>query len=171
MKLETNQIRAAIGTLAVSAAALVGLVSHEGYTDKAVIPVKNDRPTVGFGSTFKEDGSPVKMGDTITPHQALARTLAHINKDESGIKQCVKAPLKQVEYDTMVDFAYQYGVPTLCSSTIVKQANAGNYRASCDAYLLYKRAGGYDCSTPGNRRCPGVWERSKKRQAACMGAQ
>lgn len=170
MKLQTNQIRIAIGALAVSGAALVGLVSHEGYTDKAVIPVKNDRPTVGFGSTFRDDGSPVQMGDTITPQQALARTLAHINKDESGIKACVKVPLNQVEYDTLVNFSYQYGVNTLCKSSIVRFANAGNYAASCNAYLEYKYAGGYDCSIPGNKRCSGVWKRSQERQKACMGA-
>ena len=32
------------------AAAFGALVTHEAYTDKAVIPTKGDRPTVGFGS-------------------------------------------------------------------------------------------------------------------------
>lgn len=170
MKPEFTKLRVAVGALIVSGTALVGLVSHEGFTDKAVIPVKNDRPTVGFGSTFREDGSPVQMGDTITPQQALARTLAHINKDEAGIKTCVKVPLNQIEYDTMVDFAYQYGAHTLCKSSIVRYANVGNYASSCAAYLEYKYAGGYDCSTPGNKRCSGVWTRSQKRQQACTGA-
>ena len=106
--------RTAIAGLVLSASALVGLVAHEGYTDKAIVPTKGDRPTVGFGSTFRGDGSPVRMGDTITPQKALARSLAHIQKDELGIKRCVTAPLYQQEYDMMVDFAYQYGVPTLC---------------------------------------------------------
>jgi lysozyme len=167
MKIERKHIAA----LALSASALVGLIAHEGYTDKAVIPTKNDRPTVGFGSTFKEDGSPVKMGDTITPHKAIARTLNHIQKDEINIRSCVKAPLSQVEYDTMVDFAYQYGTGKLCSSDVVKQANAENYTASCKGYLLYRYSGGYDCSTPSNKRCSGVWARSQERHNTCMGAQ
>ena len=29
-------------------------------------------------------------------------------------------------------------------------------------------ASGYDCSTPGNRRCPGVWARSQQRYQQCM---
>ncbi len=163
--------RSHIAGLALSASALVGLIAHEGYTDEAVIPVKGDRPTVGFGSTFKEDGSPVKMGDTITPQKAIARTLAHVQKDERGLKSCVIAPLNQVEYDLMVNFAYQYGSDSLCKSSIVKFANAGNYKASCEAYLLYKRVNGYDCSTPGSKRCPGVWLRSKERYNTCMDAQ
>lgn len=163
--------RSAIAAIVVSAAALVALVADEGYTDTAVIPVKGDRSTVGFGSTFREDGSAVQPGDTITPPKAIARTLAHIQKDEGRIKQCVTAPLSQVEYDLMVDFAYQYGTKALCASTVVREANAGNYEASCRGYLLYKRAGGYDCSTPGNRRCPGVWARSKARYLKCTGDQ
>ena len=170
MNPKTKQ-RTAIGALGASAALLVALATHEGYTDRAVVPTKGDRPTVGFGSTFRDDGKPVQMGDTITPVRALQRTLAHLQKDEAGIKRCVTAPLLQAEYDLMVDFAYQYGVPTLCKSSIVSRANAGDYAGSCEAYLKYRFAAGYDCSTPGNRRCWGVWERQKKRYDACMAAQ
>ena len=46
-----NHPRTFIGALALSAAGLIALVAHEGYTDKAVVPVPGDRPTVGFGST------------------------------------------------------------------------------------------------------------------------
>ena len=163
--------RTHIAALSLSAAALVGLIAHEGYTDKAIIPVQGDRPTVGFGSTFREDGAPVEMGDTITPGKAIARTLAHVQQDERGIKSCVTAPLNQTEYDLMVDFSYQYGTQALCKSSIVRHVNAGRYRESCEAYLLYKRVAGYDCSTPGNRRCPGVWARSQERYNKCLEAQ
>jgi lysozyme len=161
--------RIAIAALSLSASALVGLAVHEGYTDNAIIPVKNDRATYGFGSTFRMDGSPVQMGDKTNPVESLQRTLAHIQKDELGIKQCVTAPLFQHEYDTMVDFSYQYGVRTLCRSSMVRFANAGDYERSCNSYLLYKYAGGYDCSTPGNRRCYGVWARQLERQKKCLG--
>lgn len=163
--------RSHIAGLALSASALVGLIAHEGYTEKAVIPVKGDRPTVGFGSTFKEDGTAVKMGDTITPQKAVARSLAHIQKDENKLKQCVTAPLSQAEYDLMVNFSYQYGAAALCKSEMVKMANGGNYAASCKGYLLYKKVAGYDCSTPGNKVCPGVWTRSQERYNTCMAAQ
>jgi lysozyme len=163
--------RSHVAGLALSASAFVGLVTNEYFTDTAVIPVKGDRPTVGFGSTFKEDGSAVKMGDTITPTKALARSLSHIQKDESKLKRCVTAELSQVEYDLMVDFAYQYGTTALCESTIVKAANSGDYVASCKGYLEYKFVAKYDCSTPGNKRCAGVWTRSKKRYDTCMDAQ
>jgi hypothetical protein len=46
---------------------------------------------------------------------------------------------------------------------------AGNYALACQAYLRYKFAAGYDCSTPGNKRCMGVWTRQLQRHAACTG--
>lgn len=163
--------RNAIAAMSVSAAAFAALVGHEGYSDRAIIPVKGDVPTVGFGSTVREDGSRVQMGDTITPQQAIVRSLWHIQKDERGIKSCVSAPLSQTEYDLMTDFAYQYGVVALCKSSIVSEANAGRYEQSCAGYLKYRFVAGYDCSTPGNRRCPGVWTRSQGRYQTCMASQ
>lgn len=163
--------RIAISAISLSAVALVGLWNYEGWTERAVIPVKGDVPTVGPGLTKRPDGSPVQMGDTVRPLEGARRSLAHIQQGEAGIKRCVTAPLHQAEYDLMVDFAYQYGVPTLCKSSIVREANAGNYRASCEAYLLYRKVAGFDCSTPGNRRCPGVWTRSQERYRKCMEAQ
>ena len=163
--------RTTVAALALSATALVAIVASEGYTERAVVPTKGDRPTIGFGSTFRDDGTPVQMGDTITAPKALARTLAHIQKDESALRQCVTAPLHQKEYDLLVDFSYQYGAKTTCSSSMVRLANAGRYAESCGAYLRYRFAAGYDCSTPGNRRCWGVWTRQLNRYNQCIGAQ
>lgn len=175
-------VRVAVAALSFSLAGFAGLALHEWYTDTAIIPVKGDRPTIGLGSTFREDGSPVEMGDTITPPQAIARSAAHIAKDEIGLKRCVTGELSQKEYDILVDFAYQYGVPTACSSSIVAHINAGEYESACRAYALYRkiptgRVGPdgkpilFDCSTPGNRVCPGVWTRSMKRVSDCLAAQ
>lgn len=162
--------RLAISAMSLSAAGLVGLLLHEGYTDRAVIPVKGDRPTVGFGSTFRDDGTPVQMGDTITPPQAVKRSYAHIAKDESRLKQCVTAPLYQHEYDALVDHAYQYGAAKTCASRIVRLTNQQRYAEACDAYLDWKYAAGRDCSIRSNN-CYGVWLRSVERQKNCKGEQ
>lgn len=166
-----KNIRVTVAALTFSLAGFVGLVTHESYTEKAIIPTKNDRPTVGLGSTFREDGSPVQMGDTITPPRAIARSAAHIAKDEAGLKRCVTGQMSQAEYDVLVDFAYQYGVAATCDSTMVRETNAGNYVAACNAYTRYRFSGGFDCSTPGNKVCAGVWKRNLERQAKCLSAQ
>lgn len=163
-----NKARLGVGVLAASASLLVALATHEGYTDKAIIPVAGDRPTVGFGSTFRDDGTPVQRGDTITPVQALQRTMAHIQKDETALKQCVTAPLTQYEYNTLVDFAYQYGSKAACNSSMVKLTNAGQYAEACQAYSRYKFVAGRDCSIRSNG-CYGVHLRSQERVKSCMG--
>jgi len=166
--------RSAIAALTLSAVGLVAIIADESYTERAAVPVEHDRPTVGFGSTFREDGSPVQMGDTINPVQAVKRSAAHIARDEAGLKRCVTGPLYQAEYDILVDFSYQYGVATTCASSMVRYTNAGNYVAACNAYTLYKRAGGYDCSTlingQPNKRCWGVWARNLARRDKCLEA-
>jgi lysozyme len=162
--------RIAITALSLSAAGFAGLVVHEGYTDRALIPVPGDRPTVGFGSTFRDDGSPVRMGDTITPPQAVVRSLNHIQKDETRLKQCVTAPLYQAEYDILVDWSYQHGADAACRSTLVRLINQGQYRAACEQYLRWRFVAGRDCSQPGTA-CRGVWLRAQDRHAKCMEAQ
>ena len=168
--------RTAVAAMALSAAALVGmLLDKEEYAEVATIPTKNDRCTNGFGGTWNEDGSPVKCGDKIKPVPALKRTMAHINKDETALKRCITGPMSQVEFDIAVDFAYQYGTTATCNSSMVRHTNAGKYVEACNAYMLYKRSGGYDCSTmingKPNKRCWGVWQRNLERRAKCIDAQ
>jgi len=67
--------RTQLASLTLSAAALVGIALHEGYSPVAYTPVPGDVPTIGFGTT---EG--VKLGDKITPPQALARALTDIQK-------------------------------------------------------------------------------------------
>jgi lysozyme len=160
-----------VAALTLSAGGLVGILVSESYTDTAIIPTKNDRPTVGFGSTFKEDGAPVKMGDRIKPPQAVKLALTHIQKDELNLKRCVTGDMSQIEWDILVDFAYQYGSVATCRSSMVRRINEGDYAGACRAYTLYKYSGGYDCSIPGNKICSGVWKRNLERQALCLEAQ
>lgn len=164
--------RALVAALGLSAAGFISIIGHEGYTDSAVIPTKNDRPTVGFGSTFHEDGSPVKLGDKTTPVRALIKAQAHIGKEEKKFKESlVGAYLTQVEYDLYLDWVYQYGSGAWNNSSMRRHILAGNYKKACDSLLLYKFSGGYDCSTPGNKRCAGVWTRQLKRHELCMSVQ
>ena len=164
--------RVLVAGLSLSMAAFVGLVASEGYTDRAIVPTKNDRPTHGFGSTFNADGSPVKMGDTTTPVRAIITAAAHISKAEEAFRASLPGvEMHQAEYDTALDFVYQYGIGAWLKSTMRTELLAGNYEASCKAYLRYRFSGGYDCSTPGNKRCAGVWTRQKGRHDKCMAAQ
>lgn len=167
-----SRVRLAVAGLSLSAAAFVGILAREGYTETAVIPTKNDRPTVGFGSTFREDGAAVQLGDRITPVRAVQRAAAHVSREEAAFRASLPGvELTPVEYDVYVDWVYQYGTGAWAKSSMRRHLVAGDYRAACDALLLYKFSGGYDCSAPGNRTCPGVWGRQLARHEKCMGEQ
>lgn len=167
-----SKIRLAVASLALTAAGFVTIVSHENYTSQAVIPIPGDRPTYGLGSTFKEDGSPVKMGDTIAPPAAIRLAVAHLAKDEIALKKCIKGSMHLAEWDILQDFAYWRGNTGACKSDVVKYINLGKYTDSCAAYLNLdsRRAAGKDCSLPHNQ-CRGVWLRAQERHKKCMEAQ
>jgi lysozyme len=126
--------RILIASLSLSAAAFGGLVAYEGYSDTAYTPVPGDVPTIGFGTT---EG--VKPGDTITPPKAVARALQDVAKYEGAVKQCVKVPLHQYEYDSFLSLAYNIGPGAFCGSTLVRVLNAGDYAEACRQILKWDK--------------------------------
>lgn len=164
--------RVAVGMLTVSLAGFGAWKASEGFTDTAVIPTKGDVPTIGHGSTRYEDGKPVKIGDTITRPRAelLARNL--MTQDERQFAASLPGvKLHQVEFDLYMDFTGQYGIGNWRSSSMRRDLIAGEYAQACTDLLKYRYAAGFDCSTPGNKRCWGVWSRQIERNAKCKAAQ
>lgn len=164
--------RVAVAALTLSAAGFLGIVSSENYVGEAMVPTQGDRPTIGFGSTFHEDGTPVRMGEKTTPVRALVIAQAHISREETIFRESLRgASLSQPEFDIYMDWVYQYGTGAWSASSMRRHILAGNYAAACDALLLYRKAAGFDCSTPGNKRCYGVWVRQLERHKTCTAAQ
>ena len=162
--------RSSVAVLTLSAAALVGIIAKEGYTDRAVIPIPGDRPTVGFGSTFNEDGSPVTMQTTITPPKAVRLAVTHIGKDEPKLRKCFgpDAQLYQWEWDAYVRLAHNVGPAKVCNSSIVPKVQRGDYKAACDAIITFNKAVGKDCSARSNG-CYGVWLDRLETHRICLG--
>lgn len=154
-----------LAAMTLSAVGLVSIVQQEDYTDRAVIPVKGDAPTIGFGTT-----GGVKLGDKTTPPKALARALNDIGNFEGALKKCVTVPLSQGEYDSFVSFSYNVGSGAFCSSTMVKKLNAGDYAGACGELKRWTRFNGKDCSLPENSRlCGGLAKRRESEYRQCVG--
>lgn len=179
-----SRARKAIATLTISMAGVAAWIASEGSSPVSLspqgqellaphIPTKGDVPTIGHGSTRYEDGTKVKLTDSpITRERAvqLARNL--MSEDEARFRASLPGvKLHQEEYDLYIDFVGQYGIGRWRSSSMRRHLLASNYTAACKALLLYKYSAGYDCSTPGNTRCYGVWTRQLKRYDACMAVQ
>lgn len=162
--------RMALGALALSAAGFVGLVAHEGYSGTAMQPLPGDKITIGFGTTTRPDGSPVRVGDRTTPPLALARALADVSRFEGALRQCVTVPLHPHEYDTYIHLAYNIGGDAFCRSTLVKRLNSGDYPGACGEILRWRFYQGRDCALPGSG-CAGLWLRRQAERDACLGVK
>ncbi|HEM8163550.1 TPA: lysozyme [Acinetobacter baumannii] len=168
----SNKTKYIAAFLAASAAFFVGVKNDEGFTSKPVIPVKGDRPTQGHGSTFKPDGSPVKMTDPPITRATADKWLRNdVAKREVAFKDSLKGvKLSQTEYDLYLDFTYQYGIGAWSGSSMLKNLKIGNYKAACESLLKWKYVAKRDCSIRSNG-CYGVWTRQLERHAKCIGAQ
>ncbi len=125
-----------IAVLSISAAAIVGIATHEGFRDKAYDDGVGVQ-TVGFGTT-----GGVKKGDKITVERALIRLLSDADAYKAGMAKCVKVPLSQGELDAYLSLTYNVGVGAFCGSTLVKKLNARDYSGACHEILRWNRAGG-----------------------------
>lgn len=136
--------RIALSLLTLSASAFVTITLHEGWSPVATPPVPGDVPTYGFGTTTRPDGWPLKPGETITPPQAVRRALTDINRYEGALKECVRVPLHQYEYDAYISLAYNIGPGAFCQSTLVRKLNTGDYVGACAEILRWNKFQGQE---------------------------
>jgi lysozyme len=143
-----------IAAISLSATALVAIALHEGYKENAYLPLDGDIPTIGFGTT-----SGVKLGDKTSPEKALQVALRDIQKFEGALKQCVKVPLTQGEYDVYISLSYNIGSGNFCRSTLVKKLNGQDYEGACKEILRWDQFQG--------KRLPGLTKRRQEEYLKC----
>ena len=68
--------------------------------------------TIGFGNTFYEDGSKVKLGDKITQIRAEKLLMNLLPKFEDVINKKVSVPLTQNQFDALVSHTWNTGGST-----------------------------------------------------------
>jgi lysozyme len=129
----------------ISAAIVAAIAAYEGFAPKAMIPVKEDRPTIGYGSTMYENGAPVKMGDTITRERAqiLLKDVADA-KAQRMIKCLGDVPLYEWEWNAYVSFTYNVGEAAFCGSTLLKKLKQKppDYSGACKELLRWDKVKG-----------------------------
>lgn len=97
--------------------------SFEGCKLKAYKCSAN-KDTIGYGNTFYEDGTKVKVGDIITKERA-DELFEIIAEDFSNkVRPLIKKELTDNNFSALVSFAYNAGVGNLKNSTLLKKVNA-----------------------------------------------
>lgn len=76
-------------------------------------------PTIGWGTTFYEDGKPVKMGDNIDKKRAEELLMNVLMPFEKAINN-LDVNLRQNQFDALVSFSYNVGLGALKRSTLLK---------------------------------------------------
>lgn len=101
-------------------------------------------PTVGYGSTFYENGKKVKITDpSITEQRASELLLDSLKGFERYVDSYCRDDINQNQFDALVSFCYNLGPANLKSSTLLKKANANpNDPTIAQEFLKWNKAGG-----------------------------
>jgi len=89
-----------------------------GYLDAVGIP------TIGWGTT-RMDGRKPRVGEKITLEKAVALFDADLADFEDAVRDSVRVPLTQPQFDALISFSYNVGEANFKSSTLLKLINAG----------------------------------------------
>ena len=120
--------------------------SFEGLQLKAYNdPASGGLPiTIGYGSTYKADGTKFKLGDTITEQQANSILQYVVTEKAKAVSTLLGSTiLSQNQFDALVDFAYNLGSDNLATSTLLKLIKANPNNPTIDAeFLKWNKAGG-----------------------------
>lgn len=99
--------------------------------------------TIGWGSRFYENGSKVQMGDKITIDRADRLLFDIVQKFEISVRGLIKKPLNENQIGALTSFAFNVGVGSLKSSTLLKKVNANPDDLTIrNEFLRWTKAGG-----------------------------
>ena len=152
--------RSLVAMVGVSAAALiVPFVSQWESGGKPRLTAYRD--IVGVWTICNGVTADVRPGTVETPAGCTAREEAALVRHADPVLACTPVLRDHpAQLAAAVSLAYNIGTTGYCTSTVARRFNAGDWRAACDAFLLWNRAGG--------RVVPGLDRRRRAERALCL---
>jgi lysozyme len=99
--------------------------------------------TIGYGSTFFENGSKVQNGDKITLDRADRLLFDIVMKFEISVRGLVKSKINDNQLGALTSFAFNVGVTNFRKSTLLKKVNANPIDATIrNEFMRWTKAGG-----------------------------
>ena len=99
--------------------------------------------TIGYGSTFYENGSKVRQGDKITLDRADKLLLEMVKRFEISVRGLVKSKINDNQLGALTSFAFNVGVGALNKSTLLRKVNANpNDPTIRNEFMRWTRGGG-----------------------------
>ena len=100
-------------------------------------------PTIGYGATYYPGGRRVRMTDTPISEPFASDMLRHqVTTYGDGIDRYAQVPLAQHQFDALTSWAYNVGLESARTSTLMKLLNLHDYQGAADQLPRWNRAGG-----------------------------
>lgn len=101
-------------------------------------------PTIGYGSTYYQNGVKVKLTDPAISEEAAEQLLkVNLVHYERGVDSMTKDHISQTQFDALVSFAYNVGLVNYKNSTLLKRVNADPNDPDIEKqFMRWVRAGG-----------------------------
>jgi len=132
----------------LSEAGLRLITSFEGYHRKladgsaAAYLCPANIPTIGWGTTFYPNGSPVRLGDVRSRALCDSYKENDVKKFSDAVNRLVKVPLTQSMFDALVSFAYNTGAYAFETSTLLRLLNAKDYAGAAGQFERWNKGNG-----------------------------
>lgn len=100
------------------------------------------KATIGYGNTFWEDGTPVKIGDQISKERAETLLKHVVDNFSVAVEVDIKIEVTQNQFDAMVSLAYNIGLGAFRNSTLLRKVNVGDFIGASLEFPKWNRSGG-----------------------------
>lgn len=125
----------------VSSKGLELIKEFEGFSSVAYL-CSAKKATIGYGNTFWEDGTPVKIGDQISKDRAETLLKNIVDEFAKSVESNLKISVTQNQFDAMVSLAYNIGIGGFSNSTLLRQLNRGNFIGASHEFLRWDKSNG-----------------------------
>lgn len=120
------------------------------------------RDVVGIWTVCTGDTANVTPGKTYSKAECEARLERQLIAHAKPVMQCVPGLTRNRpnQLAASVSLAYNIGTSAFCRSTVARRFNAGQWKAGCDAFLMWRFAGG--------REIRGLKRRREAERSICL---
>ncbi len=127
------------GRFDISRNGLKLIQEYEDFRAKAYLDIKGV-PTIGFGTTYYQDGTKVQLGDICTRSQAEAWFMNDCKALDAFLDRNVtQKKLTQNQFDALASFIYNVGRNAFIGSTMYRLIKLGKMKEAADEFLRWDK--------------------------------